>query len=33
MSRQTICREYTIEIFLEQKNYFFLFIRAYIYED
>ena len=32
MSRQTICREYTIEIFLEQKI-FFLFIRAYIYED
>ena len=30
MSRQTICREYTIEIFLEQKNIFFIYSCLYL---
>lgn len=30
MSRQTICREYTIEIFLEQKIIFFIYSCLYL---
>ena len=30
MSRQTICREYTIEIFLEQKIFFFIYSCLYL---